>query len=224
MTAAFGNTELPAEQREALRSAQRLQWAWLVVMACVVAAVAVVVGGSQAMKAAWAEDMLSLLPPVAFLLGAKVAVRRPNRRFPYGYHRSVGVGHLVAGIALAAVGLLLVVDSVTTLVKTEHPDIGVVDVFGKPVWLGWLMIGVMTVVSIPPVFFGRRKLKLARVLHDKVLHADAAMNKADWQTGLPGRPPTTARRCTRSSPRSTAPCWPDPGSTGSVRGCVTKGM
>jgi divalent metal cation (Fe/Co/Zn/Cd) transporter len=36
--------------------------------------------------------------------------------------------------------------------------------------------------GIPVVFLGRAKLKLAPVLHDKVLNADASMNKADWLT------------------------------------------
>jgi len=37
---------------------------------------------------------------------------------------------------------------------------------------------------VPPVILGRAKLRLAEVLHDKVLYADADMNKADWTTGV----------------------------------------
>jgi divalent metal cation (Fe/Co/Zn/Cd) transporter len=35
---------------------------------------------------------------------------------------------------------------------------------------------------IPAVILGRMKIPLARELHDKVLFADADMNKADWMT------------------------------------------
>jgi divalent metal cation (Fe/Co/Zn/Cd) transporter len=36
--------------------------------------------------------------------------------------------------------------------------------------------------AIPAVFLGRAKMPLAAQLHDKVLYADAKMNKADWMT------------------------------------------
>ncbi len=46
------------------------------------------------------------------------------------------------------------------------------------------MIAVMILTAAPPVFLGRAKMKLAEKLHDKVLYADADMNKADWMTAL----------------------------------------
>src|SRR5690606_3877034 len=51
-------------------------------------------------------------------------------------------------------------------------------------WLGWLMIGVMIPIAIPPVLFGRAKMKLAEKLHNKLLFADADMSKADWTTNV----------------------------------------
>jgi len=36
--------------------------------------------------------------------------------------------------------------------------------------------------GLPPVLLGRAKQRLAAQLHDKVLYADAEMNKADWAT------------------------------------------
>lgn len=45
------------------------------------------------------------------------------------------------------------------------------------------MIAVMAVTSVPPVILGRLKMRLAKDLHNKVLYADADMNKADWMTG-----------------------------------------
>ncbi|KRD50528.1 MULTISPECIES: hypothetical protein [unclassified Microbacterium] len=38
-------------------------------------------------------------------------------------------------------------------------------------------------LTIPlPIYFGRVKMRLAKDLHNKVLYADADMNKADWMT------------------------------------------
>jgi divalent metal cation (Fe/Co/Zn/Cd) transporter len=42
----------------------------------------------------------------------------------------------------------------------------------------------MVLTGIPPVLLGRIKMKLAPELHDKVLYANAKMNKADWMTAL----------------------------------------
>lgn len=184
MTVTFGHTELPDEQQQALRKARRIQWLWMVILAATVAAMAAVMGNSQAMKTAWIEDMLSFLPPLAFLIGARVARKAPNERFPFGYHRAVGVGHLVSGVALAGVGLLLIADGGSGLLMGERPPIGAVNLFGTPVWLGWLMITVALASCIAPVILGRIKRRLAEQLHDKVLRADADMNRADWLTGV----------------------------------------
>ncbi|RUR01852.1 cation diffusion facilitator family transporter [Labedella endophytica] len=180
----FGHTELPARQEDALRAAIRIEWATLVFLAVTIALVYLVLGNSQAMKAAWIEDLLSLAPPIAFLVAARIVQRAPNRERPYGYHRSVGVGHLVAGVALFAMGAYLVIDSISGLISGEHPPIGSVELFGEVIWLGWLMMGVMALTIPLPIYFGRRKMALARELHDKVLFADADMNKADWQTAV----------------------------------------
>jgi divalent metal cation (Fe/Co/Zn/Cd) transporter len=64
------------------------------------------------------------------------------------------------------------------------PSIGSVQLFGQVFWLGWLMLGAMVPTGVPPVLLGRVKIKLAEELHDKVLFADAEMNKADWMTAL----------------------------------------
>lgn len=184
MMARFGHTELPEEQAEALRKAIRLEWVTIVVLVVTVALVAVTAGNSQAMKAAWIEDALSFLPPLAFLVAVRSIKRRPSGRHPYGYHRAIGVAHVVAAVALLVMGLYLIVDSALGLVTGEHPPIGVVEIFGAAVWLGWIMIVVMVVTAVPPFILGRMKLRLATLLHDKVLYADAKMNKADWMTSL----------------------------------------
>lgn len=182
MSARLGRTELNAEQEKMLRRAVRLEWVTIAVLTVTVTLVFAVMGSSQAMKAAGIEDLLSFIPPLAFLIGSRVAARRPNLRYPYGYHRAIGVGHLVAAVALLAMGLFLVFDSGSGLLAGEHPPIGTIELFGHSFWIGWLMIAVMAVTGIPPVFLGRAKMKLAKDLHNKVLYADADMNKADWMT------------------------------------------
>lgn len=179
----IGRTELPDEQRRALRSAVRWEWFTIAYTSVTIAVIALVVGNSQAMRTAWIEDMLSLIPQIAFLVALLVVRRRPTVQHPYGLHRAMGVGHLVAGVALLAVGLNLARESVVGLVSGEHPTIGTVQLFGQTIWLGWLMVAVMAVVIVGPVFlYGPAKSKLAPVLHNKLLYADADMAKADWQT------------------------------------------
>jgi cation diffusion facilitator family transporter len=182
--AGFGETELPEKQQETLKKAVRLEWITIGFLAVTVFLVFLVLGNSQAMKAAWIEDLLSFIPPIVFLVALRIARKKPNPKHPYGYHRSVGVGHLVAAVALVTMGTFLIVDSATGLIAAEHPSIGSVEVFGQVFWLGWLMMGVMALIALPPVFIGRAKMKLARELHDKVLYADADMNKADWMTAV----------------------------------------
>lgn len=180
----FGHTELPDRQAQALRKAIRFEWYTLAFLAVAITLVYLVLGSSQAMKAAWIEDLLSLAPPIAFLLAVRLVNKRPNRRYPYGYHRSVAVAHLVAGVALFAMGAFLIIDSASGLISAEHPPIGSVLLFGQTIWLGWLMMGVMALTIPLPIYFGRVKMRLAKELHDKVLYADADMNKADWMTAV----------------------------------------
>ena len=94
------------------------------------------------------------------------------------------IAYLVSAVALTGVGLFLIVDSGRTLLTAEHPTIGSVRVLGVTFWFGWVMIAALVYSAVPPIIFGRLKLKPARALHDKILFADALMNKADWMTGL----------------------------------------
>ncbi len=184
MTTRFGRNELPEKQEKALRAAIRIEWCTLAFLAVAITMIYLVMGNSQAMKAAWIEDLLSLAPPIAFLIAVRIVNRPPTARYPYGYHRAVGVAHLVAGVALLAMGAFLLVDSLTGLLSGEHPPIGTVVLFGQPVWLGWLMVGALALTIPLPIWFGRVKMRLAEELHDKVLYADADMNKADWLTAV----------------------------------------
>ena len=178
----FGRTDLPPEQARALRQAIGIEVFTICYTAVTIVVVALVLGNSQAMKTAWIEDIFSLTPQIAFLVALIFVRRRPSKRFPFGLHRAMGVGHLVAGVALFVVGANLAFEAVTGFVAGDHPTIGTIVVFGDTVWLGWFMIAVMAVIAIGPPFYGRYKLKLAKKLHNKLLFADADMAKADWHT------------------------------------------
>jgi divalent metal cation (Fe/Co/Zn/Cd) transporter len=179
---AAAHDELPEHLRPVYRRAKVLEWVTIAYMLTAVVVVFLTLGQSQAMKAAWIEDILSLFPPAAFLIAGRIRRRRPNRDFPWGYHRAVSIAYLTAAFALLLLGVYVLGDSLMKLVKAEHPPIGLVEVFGQEVWLGWLMLGALAYTGIPPVILGRMKLPLARDMHDKVLYADAEMNRADWMT------------------------------------------
>lgn len=179
-----GEFEFPQRKQADLRRAHRLEWISIAYLSSVAVLMYLVMGSSQAMKTAWAEDCLSLVPPIVFLIAARVRKWPPNDRHPYGYHRAVGIAFLCAALALLAVGLLLVYDAAHTLIAREHPTIGTVvpPLWGRPVWLGWLMLPVLFYSAAPAVILGYLKHRPARELHDKTLYADADMNKADWMT------------------------------------------
>ncbi|MQA98860.1 MAG: cation diffusion facilitator family transporter [Actinobacteria bacterium] len=174
--------ELPPDKVKTHASAVKLEWVTLVYLVSAVFFIYITLGASQAMKAAWLEDLLSLVPPLSFLIGSRIRTWPPSDRFPYGYHRAVTLGYFVASIALLAMGLFIAYDSLLKLIAFEHTPIGTVQPWGEPIWLGWFMLAALVWSAIPALILGRMKLPLARELHDKVLFADAEMNKADWMT------------------------------------------
>jgi len=178
----YGRFELPPDKAVLHRKAVRLEWWTIAFFAAGVALLAVTLGQSQAMKAAWIEDMLGVVPPAAFLVADRYRNRRPNDRYPYGYHRSVSIAFLAGSVTVLGLGGYVVTDSLLRLITRERPPIGLVEVFGYRFWLGWLMIAVMLATMVPAILLGRAKVRLARQLHDKVLFADAEMNRADWLT------------------------------------------
>lgn len=84
MTTAATRAGLPEEQQEALRKAVRLEWISIVYVISAVILVLLVMGSSQAMRAAWLEDMLSLLPPISFLIARRVLRARETSTIPTG--------------------------------------------------------------------------------------------------------------------------------------------
>lgn len=175
---------IPEEQQQALSKAVRLEWWTLFFLSTIGVAMYLTMGSSQAMKTAWIEDLLSMVPPILFLVSIRVHDQEPTARYPYGKRRIVMIAFLGAALALLALGGFLLTDALLKLIQQEHPTIGVKTIFGHQVWLGWLMIAVLGYSILPPLILGHLKAKPAETLHEKTLHADAAMNKADWMTGL----------------------------------------
>jgi cation diffusion facilitator family transporter len=176
------SSELPSELQQTLRRARRLEWLTIAYLVSAVVLLALVLGSSQAMKTAWIEDLLSLIPPLAFLLAMRFNTRDPTGRFPYGFHRIVSIAHLCSALALFVMGSYLLVESIIKLVTAGYPTINSVELFGQTIWPGWLMLPALAWSGLPAVFLGRAKIPLAEELHNKVLYADAKMNKADWLT------------------------------------------
>src|SRR3954464_5501542 len=177
---------LPAHKRPASKQAKRLEIATIIFVLSIIAAISAVMGSSQTMKAMWVEDVLSLVPPIAFLIGRRFADKPPDEQFMYGYRRTMSVGFLTAATALLSLGLYILIDSIAKLAYAEPPTIQTVELFRRRVWLGWLMIAALIYSVIPPLILGRMKVSIAKELHDKALQTDADINKGDWLSGLAG--------------------------------------
>jgi divalent metal cation (Fe/Co/Zn/Cd) transporter len=178
--------QLPPDKQRALKRAKRVEWTFIGFLLSIIVLMALVMGSSQTMKAMWVEDTLSLVPSCSFLAGAYFRKKRPDAAFPYGYRRAVLVGFLCGAVVLFGFGVFILVDSVIKLIAAEHPTIQTVEIFGKCIWLGWLMAAALVYSVIPPILFGRMKVPLASELHDKALHVSAQINKGDWLSGIAG--------------------------------------
>lgn len=178
--------ELAPEQQDALRRAERLCWWTLLWMSLVSVLMFLAIGGSQAMKTAMVEDVLSLLPSIAFLVASRWRRKGVDREYTSGRERAFDVNFLISTVALTAVGLALVYDGLHTLLSATRPVVGTVVVAGHVVWQGWLMMLVLAISAVPPIILGRKKLALAKALSLKPLHTDADVAKADWMTATAG--------------------------------------
>ena len=177
---------MPPELEDGLRRARKLEWWTIGWMLSVVGVMGLAMGSSQAMRTAWIEDMLSLVPAMVVLIALRFERRGPDRNFPYGYWRVNNLAFIISASALSLFGIFLLFESAMTLVKAEHVTIQPVTIFGHTIWMGWLMIAALAYSVVPPVIIGRMKLPIAKALDDEVLHTDAMMQKADWLTGLAG--------------------------------------
>ena len=120
-------------------------------------------GGSQAMKTAWIEDRLG--PRAADRLPDRHPLRgaaRSSKRFHFGFDRVNGLGFLIAAVALAAVGAHPAARrGHRRWSRAEHVTVGSIRLFGRDVWLGWLMLAAQAYATIPPLIIGRKELPLA---------------------------------------------------------------
>lgn len=177
---------VPKEIEADLAHANRLAWWTLAWMSSIIVLMFLVMGSSQAMRTAFIEDLLSIVPSMVLLIALRLERKEPTKLFPYGYDRAHSIAFLIAATALAIMGTALLFESLRTLLMREHVTIPSVFLFGQQIWLGWLMVAALLYSVIPPFILGRLKLPVARRLNDEVLHTDALMQKADWMTGLAG--------------------------------------
>jgi divalent metal cation (Fe/Co/Zn/Cd) transporter len=90
--------EFPPEQKEICDRARRLEWWSLVYTGSAAALMYVTMGTSQAMRTNFFDDVISMVPAIAFLVAMKIAVRPASLRFCYGYHTAV-LSDRVLGVA-----------------------------------------------------------------------------------------------------------------------------
>ncbi|MDP9413117.1 MAG: cation transporter [Pseudomonadota bacterium] len=172
--------EFPPEVEACYRKARRLEWFTLAYISSAACFLYLTMGSSQAMRTSFFEDVISLVPAIAFLVGTSIARRSAHPNFPYGRHRATSIAHLTAALALCMMGGFLLFEAVMSYTTGERATIGGFNLFGHMVWGGWPMLAALVYTGVPSVILGRMKLKLAPKMHDKVLFADAQMMKADW--------------------------------------------
>jgi len=176
----------PTEIEADIARARRLAWWTIAWMTSIVIVMFLAMGSSQAMRTAFVEDLLSIVPSAVLLIALKLEGKEPTRLFPHGYDRAHSIAFLIAATALTIMGAILLFEALRTLAMREHITIPSVFLFGQQVWLGWVMVAALLYSVVPPLILGRMKLPVARRAHDEVLHTDALMQKADWMTGLAG--------------------------------------
>ncbi|MFZ0488603.1 MAG: cation transporter [Salegentibacter sp.] len=175
---------LPEDLQKTLKEAKKIEWITVIYLLTVVVVMYITMGSSQAMKSAWLEDVLGLIPSVAFLIANKVNKKPPNNKFRYGYHRAFSISFLVGAAALLGMGFFMVFDSSMSLLKAEHPTIRNKMFFGHEVWMGWVMMLALVYSSVPAMILGFKKLPKAKKLHNKILYTDAQAQKADYSTAF----------------------------------------
>jgi cation diffusion facilitator family transporter len=171
---------LPPELAPDLARARRIAWLSIVLLGIGSVVLALTMGQSEAMKTAWVTEVLSMLPPAAYLLATRVELRPPTERFPFGYFRSISISYLVAACALTLIGAWLLWDSATKLIGQQRPPIGSMVVFGRQIWAGWIMMAALGASMFMGMMLGRLKQPLAERLHDKALKAESEMNRDEW--------------------------------------------
>lgn len=173
----------PPDYKSVVSKVKKIEWITLGFLISVIILMALVMGSSQAMKSTVFDELFGLVAGSSFLLAMRYYNRKPNEKYPYGYHKSISLAFLCSSFGLLSIGLYIFIDSVITLVKAEHATIGSYYVFGMVIWKGWIMIAVLLYSIIPAVILGKMKKPLAQKLKDRVILTDSKMNKAEWLSG-----------------------------------------
>jgi divalent metal cation (Fe/Co/Zn/Cd) transporter len=176
--------EFPPKLIPLFRKARKYEWISLIYMISATFFSFLVMSNSQTMKTVWLEDMLGIIPPASFLIASKIIFWKPNKNFPYGYHKINGIAYLISSLALFILGVYLLLDGSYVLIMQEHPQVPYVTFHDHTIWLGYLMIIALLWSGIPSTFLGHIKTPLAYTLYDKILLADSKMNKASWMSGF----------------------------------------
>lgn len=90
------NDQLPLRLRPVRARAERLEYWSIFWTITVIAVMGAAMGSSQTMKTAWIEDCLSLIPPIVFLVSARVERLPPSSRFPNGFARAPSLAFALA--------------------------------------------------------------------------------------------------------------------------------
>ncbi len=143
-----------------------------------------VMGNSQLLKTELMDAALSCIPPIAFLVANKICWRKPDAKYPYGYHRAVSIAFLISATTLLGMGALLMVEATTKLFEGGLVVIPTVTIGEFKIWQGWLIIPLLTAIGAISTFLSISKMPLAHELHDKILYTEAEMNKAGWMSAL----------------------------------------
>ena len=172
--------EFPPKEEAIFRKARRLEFVTLAYITSSAIVLYVTMGSSQAMRTSFFEDVLSTVPPLAFLVGTAVARRRPSADYPYGHHRATSIASLASSLALLCMGTFLLIEASLKAIHQERTTIGATSFGNMVLWAGWPMLAAVAYSALPAAIIGRLKAKLAPRIHDKVLRAQADMMKADW--------------------------------------------
>jgi cation diffusion facilitator family transporter len=177
-----GRFEYPPEQQATRAKAVRVAWFSIALLTSAAIGLGLTLGQSQAMKTAWASDLLSVIPPIGFLVAMRYETRDPTPRFPYGYTRAISIAFLLTASTLSLFGVMLCGDAILKLVRGDRPPIGSVVIAGHQIWAGWTMIAALAYSMGCGLLVGSLKTPIARTLHDKELDAEAQMNRDEWMS------------------------------------------
>lgn len=139
---------------------------------------------SQAIKAAWIEDFLYILPSLTFLIATNFVSKAPNKKFRFGYDRAYSVGFVVSAFTLFGVGSFILLDSLMKLINQEMVTTGTIYILDQTIWFGWFQIAALSSSIIPVYLLGKKKQQLADILNIEMLNTDAKGQKAHWMTSI----------------------------------------